>query len=203
MSPQEEQEKDDDELHHSLLMASSLQLLFEQANALMETSSHAEALPVLETLTQQIRREAVFSLENETMDDVNTEDLKLLLAEQLLGLALVRSSTTASPPLRLAKLQQARAHFEKFLFTCRQMEAFRGHDKEEETEKQFEERTAKGLAYVGPTREVKIARYKEQKQIQDAIAAKTKAAAKQDDAGLSHANQPRSRSPVRGQEGNV
>ena len=112
-----------------------------------------------------VRRQAVLS-DNEHADDVNTSDLKFVLADFMLGVALVKRS---KPEVRMSGLERGKAHLERFLALAKRLELFEKSPVSEETEKQYEERVAAGRAYQGPSREVKIERFKRQKAIQKSM----------------------------------
>jgi immunoglobulin-binding protein 1 len=142
--------------------------VFPLAQAAYEDSAPGAPSPIalLESLVDLVRRQSVFS-DNETLEDVNTADLKLLLAEHMLGMALVRRS---QPPHRLADVTRGKAHLERFVSQARRMDAFEGGTgNEEETEAQYEERVAAGRAFKGPSREVKIERFKRQRAVQKSL----------------------------------
>jgi len=148
-------------------MTSNIYALFPIAEAafLDEKSVDKALLQLLETLVDAVRREGVFS-DNELVEDVNTSDLRFILAEFMLGQACIRRAGREN---RLGALNRGRAHLERFLASARRLGVFDKAAGEEETEKQYLDRVAAGRAYQGPSREVKIERFKQQKAAKAAL----------------------------------
>ena len=100
----------------------SLSSLWAEASVLIEksdsgdTEARAKAASTLERLKKAIERESIFS-SNESVDDVDTEDLHLVTVDYYLGHVLL-SMPFKAPAERLAALEKSEASMYKFLLDC-------------------------------------------------------------------------------------
>ncbi|KAJ2689735.1 Type 2A phosphatase-associated protein 42 [Coemansia spiralis] len=118
----------------------------------------------LRSCLDQIRRRALFSA-NETVDDYSTGELRLVLAGAYLGEALQK---TSGPATRVAILDEALAHYRQFLATCRDLGLATGPGDAEQPE--GSSGTTGPPANAGQSRMQKIARFKQQRAMEEAVA---------------------------------
>ena len=132
-----------------------LETLFKDCSkvVLEETYKGGQIRNKLEALSTGVSLQGVFS-ENEEFDDIDTSDLGFALVDYWLGVATLRDEKPGppDPPKRLAKLQQARALLDRYLYRCTKLRLYKdSHEDEDDGEKKPKPDAA---------REEKIARFK-------------------------------------------
>ncbi|KAJ2782662.1 Type 2A phosphatase-associated protein 42 [Coemansia javaensis] len=124
----------------------------------------------LRACLDQIRRLSLFSA-NESADDYTTSELRLVLTDAYLGEVLQKVNDGQRS--RTEILEQALAHYRKFLSTCRDLGVGKQQQqkqREKEGEGEDEEGARRGAADAGQARMQKIERLRRQRAMEKEVA---------------------------------